>query len=306
MIFFSLKNILIIFAIIIIFFLFWFYRKRGRFENTVGHVYNETAREALEDALKNKDPENMFKAAEIINYNIGNPQEAEFFYITAIEFINNNPEAAINQQIEPETIIDRAEQQIGRQENARQIIRNTRKGARKVKIRSDPQNVHDSNVSVEIKEKIIKLFELTDGLEFSKPVLTEKQQKIYEEMQNKPAEFCGTTDAEIFNRSWAYSKNKELRSSLAESLENFYQENYRICVMGRVSNIIDSFTLLDDELGKPILTVELLRKRCFELAAEIAKKDLTDEEKKNEIDRVLRLFLKNKHEDIINEAKAGV
>lgn len=224
-------------------------------------------------------------------------------------------------------------------------------------IRNDPQNVHDIAVTDTLKHKfdlITSKTETITDLPNIKTVINNSditQEKkdnaitILNIMKKNPVTSLNVFEDDVVKTVWnrIHSKDnenstKELENSfidaLASGMEKTYEGQYApVCTIGRVTRVIDSLCLLDNdlEIAKPARTTEMIRNEAFSKAHTILKNALSkspemmnyynggDEPKdletfktnvKEQIADILRNDYKdlrsNSLENIIRDAQAGV
>jgi len=258
--------LVIILLIVVVFFVFFFFKLKTGANYSLGNFRAAIFDAKKEIMLKKNIAANKFILAEIY-------QRRDLFEDALREITFHPREAVNNDYIEPEEIIARAEgYNLGMNEyilTARETIAENRNGANLTPIvRSDPQNVHDSFVNVDVRKKI-------DMLKNS-PVLIPPHSSHVDRMLENPAEIYGTTDAEIMCRVWGRINEPENAPNRAELIRAFNSavEQCGVCSTGRVSQLIDSLTLLDcnAELAAPLVSREIMRREIGgKISAEIAK-----------------------------------
>ena len=70
--------------------------------------------------------------------------------------------------------------------------------------------------------------------------------------------------------------NKELKKAFLGALEECYENGIMVCTTGRVNRLLGSLTLLDqdDEISKPAVTIDILRKEILEKSFIILQDEL--------------------------------
>jgi hypothetical protein len=206
---------------------------------------------------------------------------------------------------------------------ARNVVRSERKkknGAKRgvrltrVVVPSDAQNVHDSNLNYEIKQKFeeIKARNNSDAenvgdknytLEqirselmlhkFDKPQDKERALTILEKISKKnEITNLNTTEDQVLLNVWKRIHNSEnqanqqfLKSSLFDALANSMDIDYsgkysEVCAGGRCSRILDSLTLLDqnEHIAKPLKTTGILKNEIFHRSHKIIEEALINQD----------------------------
>lgn len=293
-------SFLIIIVAIVLIALFLFARKKifkqknsiDLYSQTFGNLHNSLTRNVLDkcntEIRNNRNiAENAFIRAEVTRFNLNDPERAFELYQLAIN------DAIVNgtETIEPETILDRLEDYQFQQDllpneidQIRNMIAENRDEDFNRAIRSDPQNVHDSNVTNEIVDRYRYIRDLQPeftGLyeSINDPIA----QEVIKDIVAKPSiiSSLNITDAEVLGSVWArinHPENSDRRqylvNSLKDSLKNCHNDSgFTVCVTGRVTNILDSLTLLDSnsEISKPIVTTEILRHDVLQTASNVVK-----------------------------------
>lgn len=226
------------------------------------------------------------------------------------EFIINRVENFYD-NLEPRPVdeITRLRPNINR---ARNIVRNTRKTDNpkhyydQKPIANDPQNVHDSQVSNDVKYIFNKVVEKnrnedydpsfedirSDILKYKFPTKDHQYRAI--RILNKFTEGnantnLGTTEDMILLNIYKRINSPEntesrdnlkaaLFDSMADSMDkNQYGEYREVCLSGRCNRIIQSLTLLDNDekISKPIKTTEILKNEVFAKSYKIIQDELS-------------------------------
>lgn len=170
------------------------------------------------------------------------------------------------------------------------------------KVRSDPQNVHDSELTSELEKKYFEIKNLNSQQEVSAPDLKSELNALKPSDKKRALnviDFIIKSDGSVSNLNhekeiavldtiWKriYSEdNKKNRDSLKtaffNSLLDCQEKNYsgkdvNVCSSGRVSRVINSLTLLDSNpnVSKPLKTQEILRNEVFSKAHKILENSL--------------------------------
>lgn len=242
------------------------------------------------------------------------------YYNRALNRIHNNPGAAIVERDTNRPRLEHIINTISEFYNERNIpidVSETRNRLRKARIieagnadtyfspkhiRSDPQNVHDSNVTSDIYKKFtnIKLKNLSEN-KFSDPnelfSVIKNDSSLSNEQKSRanktldylfkghPITSLHSDGTEVLSNIWARINSSEnepvkeqLTKSLIDSLINSNEKNssgeYKLaCTTGVCSRVIDSLTLLDtdSDISSPIKNTEILRNEIFSKAHKVMK-----------------------------------
>jgi hypothetical protein len=172
-------------------------------------------------------------------------------------------------------------------------------------VRNDAQNVHETNVVHELKNlyKHIKSRNLDEPQEqnqleeiknhINKSLVTDKTKSRAMKTLNTMSQknyitSLDTTETEVLKDVWTRIKSPENEKnkdnlqetfihSLADCIEpNWQGIDHQVCVSGRVSRVLGTLTLLDNdtEISKPVKTTEILRNEVFSKAHNIIQKEL--------------------------------
>ncbi len=303
--------IAIILVVLVLIFIYYYTRKnkKTKYENSFGHSMKN-----IEKIIEN-EKDDPFVLAEINNFNIGDTVAADILYAEALQL-------ALYDEIEnPERVIDRVVPFTFIMPVMRELQGDDEYYNRE--IRNDPQNVHDSNVRLDFNEKYEKLLEITGGIKSDVTILknycSNSALVVLNKMMISPAymEIINATDYDILRlvctRANIYN---DIYPALNKSLENCISEDLElVCTTGRISNILDSLTLIDPELGKPVVTIEMLRKDVLQLVLNYLK-NMPDERRENEAEKVgeeVEELIRNNFtanelilNKLIEEAKMGI
>jgi hypothetical protein len=181
-------------------------------------------------------------------------------------------------------------------------------------IRNDPQNVHDTELTHDIKVKYNKIIEKNKEdaasigtynykqptfadirIELNRADLSETDRENAFHILNIIAggssiTALNTTEDKVLLEIWKRIHSPEnqdnrenLKNSLWQSLSSGMEKNYNgeyrsVCTSGRTSRIVDSLTLMDndDSLAKPLQTVETLRNEILSKSYVILQTALKD------------------------------
>jgi hypothetical protein len=238
--------------LIVVIFLYTMDNSDETFENVVGHEDTPKIRQAEKKLKKKKKPEALMRAADLNRFNIGDAAEADRLYAEALQLaLWQDDPVAYN-------IADRINPTVP-------LLVGTPAAA---VIRADPQNVHDSNVVQEMQKKynIINRGQRATAAELKEFAATlEPQARAgYDLIMREPAliEHLGATDRDALQIIVA--RDPKLWPGLRDNLKNITQNGHPVCATGRMSQILDSLTLIDEEAGRPVLTTEILRKEMMD------------------------------------------
>ncbi len=149
---------------------------------------------------------------------------------------------------------------------------------------SDPQNVHDTTVNNELKDKYnrlrglngnitVTLEDIFDSLQFhpSTDIIT----KVIDEMRTSYSYISKLNDNEINVLLHVYQRcnTTDMKSAFYDALVDSFDTNAGrpVCPQGRVARILETLTLLDDDtmLREPIKTDDIVRKEFMSRAHKI-------------------------------------
>lgn len=300
-----LLKILILVVIIIL--LIHFYWPREKYEHSFGHSKKNIKK--IIQTEKN-DP---FILGEIYNFNLEEPIIAQEYYDAALqEAIYNslaeNPERVLDRVfpfefIQPAARVDTGDKYYDRP------------------IRNDPQNVHDTNVRVNFQVKHNALLDETGhercDLSELKTHCSEKAISVINSIESNEAyiENLNNTDYGVLCAVVRRAKLfPDIYESLNLALENCINNDGEIvCATGRVSNILDSLTLIDPVYGKPVVSTEILRRDILQDTLNYLN-SIPDERRENDVEAVgaeIEELIKKNYsspllDKLIEEAKAGI
>lgn len=196
-------------------------------------------------------------------------------------------------------------------------------------IRSDPQNVHDSNVNNQLLEKYNRLCELngTRTVTMDDIINEAKRLKNNEKIiqvldtisaNHIPISKLGDIEANIVCHVYQRAKTPDLKSAFFDALNDCHEKGNIVCSQGRVSRILSCLTKLDDDeiLSGSLKTDDILKNEFMSKAHNILQtllKNLNSDDKIRydnndpEIDERLRMDLSDRLRDeyssIIDEQK---
>lgn len=155
-----------------------------------------------------------------------------------------------------------------------------------VKIKSDPQNVHETTVNTDMKNKYLLIknkniqYDGVDALTWldSSNYSTSDKDKIMRVL-------CMTSnwneerEDKIYKTLWQYIKsqdNQDLIDAFFSAILDCYENNIMVCTTGRINRIIGSLILLDkdEEISRPVVTIDMLRKTILAKSYEILQEEL--------------------------------
>ncbi len=278
------------------------------------------------------EPENKLMVADMVNFNLH--QNADEIYAEALQLAiyENDPIAFnINDRLHPLepliTIIPIpfphfiphfaagemrvGEMRVGEMRNEMRIDEPPSLIEKKKVVRSDPQNVHDSNVVAQLREKCEKIKGTTfDPVLYADFKKITKHGDLISKIESVPClhEHLDVTDEEVLRA--VISRGKHTWDPLESNLGNI---NENVCLTGRIGQIIDALTIVDP-IGKPIVTIDIMRKEIMEDSANyLREKGFFEGSEINE--QEFEEYLKKKYEhlcapEIFNklliEVKAGL
>lgn len=311
-----MKTFTWIILIILIIALIWFYSRQHKYNNNneekyesrADKEYNEVfgyedtpeSRIALRVALEqeetpNPPAQNAFIIGDLLEFNYDQHDVALMYYQDAIDRIVERP-------ADPHAhhIIDRIADIVPQIDIAPAKTK-TREFAKKFKemeddkpvinIKSDPQNVHDSQVNIELKNIYHNLVEKNsfddinaDTKSLEKfigelpPNKRKRALKTYEYMHGHNSA-VGAQEEMVLLEVWKRvnsnqnkSRQKELKEAFADALVDSTDDNgYTVCSGGRCARILSSLTLLDTDkkIAEPIKSKEILRSEIMSKAHKI-------------------------------------
>ena len=228
-------------------------KKQEKYEDTFGY-----STQMIDRVIEN-ERDDPFILAEIQNFNIGDHHAAEELYQVALQDALYNS-LTVNV---PERVIDRLTDEF-----IMPAIRVNQEGPEYFDrgVRNDPQNVHDSNITKSFIEKYKKLYDAPGGNYNEKNVISTFSGgalRVYNKMSSDPAfiESLNDTDYGVFQKVCSRGAlYPDIYPALNSALGNCIKDGEIVCVTGRISNILDSLTLIDPQIGKPVVTTEILRK----------------------------------------------
>jgi hypothetical protein len=157
-------------------------------------------------------------------------------------------------------------------------------------VRSDSQNVHDSNLQDKMVEKYNRLKQINGKINYkdlrdSLSAEVELQNSIpikivYNRMINgSPIVSLGDTEDKVLLNVWNRAKdNPDLGISLFDAMKDSFNPKSMSphCLGGRVSRVLESFTKVDTDpiLNDGGVTVEILRKEMYDRSSIIVKEEL--------------------------------
>lgn len=226
--------IIIIIVLLLLIYYFWpddpkrVYEKIGGYENT---PQIRSAVKKLKNKRK-KNPEDNLMLGDMYRYNLNDQILADQYYAEGLQlalFENDPIIYAINDRVTDVPI---------------------EVPAGIPKIKSDPQNVHDSNVVQQLRDRYYKI--RTTAPDIVGEFIVEYNLNIGD------GHIHGLgSEREILNA--VLHRGKHIWPVVADNIKNMGD----ICVTGRVSQYLDALTLLDP-VGTPIVTTDILRKEIFQ------------------------------------------
>lgn len=140
----------------------------------------------------------------------------------------------------------------------------------------DAQNVHDSTVNESVRQMLeeIKTKESSTPLEVDK-FMELKCNKLPQEDQNKLNavlarintnsidRFNDLSEYEILQKVHKRCDNTEKQDLLISNLLDSHENGNVVCATGRLNRLVSTISALDDEIGKPIITKEMVRNESF-------------------------------------------
>ena len=249
--------ILVLLAILIYF--FWPDPPAKIYAEIKGYENNRRIRGAAHKLRekKTKTPEEYIMLGDMLRYNLG--ETAEEIYAEALQlaiFAEDPLAFTINDRLRPEEPLH-----VPATEPPR--------------ILTDPQNVHDSNVV----KQMIQRYESVRGphsgsitrvdgakrhnnqtYEDFKNFAPERTKKIIEGIEQNPCEYSHlrATDADVLRD--VASRGPHVWPALVSNLNDAED----VCLTGRISQILDALTLVDEAGAAPICSVPILRKEIVE------------------------------------------
>jgi hypothetical protein len=209
-----------------------------------------------------------------------------------------------------------------------------------VKIKSDSQNVHETSVNKEMKKKyeIIKqklkehVGKLPDKNIKDDVRYTDNVRKI----MRIESKWNNEREKDVYENVWKYisiQNNDDLVDSFFTAVEDCYENGNMVCGTGRANRIIGSLIMVDknEELSKPVLTIDMVRKTALSDAYNIIqeelkqrgeeftklynsedfddagfKTDMLEKIKKNIVDKYGEIFTEKNITDLMTEISYGL
>lgn len=338
-------SIIIVLIIVIIFLYLFGYiklrKQKTNYEDIIGYEYNDDVQNLLNDSIKiDKDKHkittdtadkyinNSYILASLYRFNVApklNKDKVIQHYNDAINMIIDYPKTQNS-----DLIINKAEEYLTFEHpveynfnNIKTIIRNKKKlkpNERKMQnnfynpkpIYNDPQNVHDSQVSNDIKfiyQKILDKNQM-NNISLSPHYFDDiKSDLIKHNMSDEEKDRAlfilnkfkqkneymnlNTTDDQILLNVWARINSPEnnnqrqsLKVALFDALSNSMDKNYRgeykeVCLQGRCNRVLQSLTLLDNDqnISAPIKTIDILKNEIMSKSYQVIQKILSNSPK---------------------------
>jgi hypothetical protein len=157
-----------------------------------------------------------------------------------------------------------------------------------VVIKSDPQNVHETTVNNEMRKKygIIKERNKTNHstiilshVYLSTSKYSDTDKTLILNVLKMSSMWNEELEHDIYNQIWKYvisQQNDNLIDSFFSAVLDCYENNDMVCTTGRVNRILGSLIFIDndDELSRPVLTIDMLRKTILAKSYDILQKEL--------------------------------
>lgn len=150
----------------------------------------------------------------------------------------------------------------------------------------DPQNVHDSAVNDSVRDMLSKLKtkdcstpqELDSFIDLKSKEMTVDEKNKLDGVMNKintnyTDKFNEMSEYEVLQHVHKRCDNVEKQNLLISNLIDAYENGGVVCATGRLNRFVATLEL-DEEIGKPLVTKEIVRNECFSKAGAIRNKML--------------------------------
>lgn len=277
------------------------------YNNVFGYENTPESREALEVAvererLPNPPAQNAFIIGDLLEFNYNEHDAALMYYQDAVERLMEEPE-----DHHANHILDRIDDVVRELDitEARDKVREKQPKLKQVqidkpvvKIKSDPQNVHDSNVNEDLKKiynRIVINNMLEDNNDDNREELTQylknnlspdRYDRAMKTLRytNSYNSAVGEKENLVIDNVWKRINSKDnvdkrdaLRESFADALIDCTDEKgYTVCSGGRCARILSSLTLLDSDknIAEPVKTRDIIRSEVMSKAHKILQDSL--------------------------------
>ena len=305
-------------------------------ENDATFIASEKQYRILKNLSAKESIINSFLLGDIYNYNKDNKKIAAIHYTNVLKRLNLYPDIPFNNNLDilepnPEHIVDRIEEfylehgidNSNDISTARDNIRNARMPKntsilnkimpvsknnikkeyyKKKNIKSDPQNVHDTAINKQIKNKYENIKKLNEHYENEYTINDIKNtikneindEKKIKKINNVIDSMVGSnnnlndTEQNVLLNVWKRvnvgTNVKNKKESLYNSMENCVEKTMSgkeltVCSTGRCGKIIDSLTFIDtnEDISKCIKSSDIIRNEASSKTYNILQKELSKE-----------------------------
>ncbi len=236
------------------------------YNNIKGYENTSEIKEAVTELIKEpkKNSEDCLILGDMLRYNLQLEAEAIEAYNLGLALAHDSIAYNINDRLHPEQPLAVNVNT----NNTNVIIENVK--PKNIHIRSDPQNVHDSNVVFQIRERYNKIRNnYPDSDNCLKRFLKKhpETKKIVDNIRYNPCELeaINATDYDVLLT--VINRGEHVWDILADNLKSAED----VCLTGRISQILDALTIIDDP--QPIISVDILRKEIFDDAGQFSIKN---------------------------------
>lgn len=245
-----------------------------------------------------------FILGNIMQYNMQDEQQARKYYSRVIERVRQAPLAADEGIWQTETLAERAMENLNvGVEERREVITNIARARRTtkpnpVKIRSDPQNVHDSALNQQLKKKLRLMKNENSDLDLEaveadmmKVISGHKKSAelnavitaMYPTMAlEKSVDALNSTEKDVLLHTWGRSlhsdneqNSESVKTAIIDAMLSCKENDSLVCASGRCARILESLVLIDShaDISKSGKTKEILRSEIFSKCALFANEE---------------------------------
>lgn len=176
------------------------------------------------------------------------------------------------------------------------------------KIKSDPQNVHDSKVNSSLRDTLVKLKKtykanidcVADAKQFIKGRADEAKclQTLQQIEKNAPIMTYADTELNIFSYVWErcylrdnIAASHDMKTAIADALSDCVEGDHLVCINGRCGRLLASLVLLDHDPSISVaMTFDALKNQIYGETKDIIDAELAKYEKGS--DETKRTFAK--------------
>lgn len=239
-----------------------------------------------------------FILGNIMQYNMQDGEKARKYYTRVLERVRQAPLAADEGIWQTETLAERAMENLNTGVEERKEVITSIAQARKtlntkpVKIRSDPQNVHDGVLNQQLKKKLRLMKNKNSDLDLElveadmKKTITahNKAKELNDiisamyptEKLEKSVDALNSTEKDVLLYTWGRSlhidnlqNSESIKTAIIDAMLSCKENGYMVCASGRCARILESLVLIDSDkdIRKSGKTKELLRSEIFSKCA---------------------------------------